>query len=232
MLILSILQEKLRSTWDPKIPKSCSFLNPFSYLLMRNRHELNDLDFLYLDGLFLVKTLGLIGLKAKRRSFDMTSLAPIVFTKAVELKWQIVLVGSHQELVEQASRQFQNRFQSLQIIEVRNGYFKGSEQESYIRHLVSIAPDVILVGMGTPYQEIFLSQLKKAGFKGHSFSCGGFFHQSASGVQYYPGWIDRLNLRWLYRMWDEPKLIKRYAIDYPKFLFYFFFDSLIYLKKK
>ena len=65
-------------------------------------------------------------------------------------------------------------------------------------------------------QEQFLIDLQKSGWQGVGYTCGGFLHQTAKGIQYYPKWVNRLGLRAFYRMYDEPQLIKRYFIEYPK----------------
>ena len=82
--------------------------------------------------------------------------------------------------------------------------------------------------MGTPFQEQFLVDLKNLGWIGAGYTCGGFIHQTAANIKYYPEFFNTYNLRWLYRMIDEPKLIKRYLILYPKSTFLFFFDFIIY----
>jgi N-acetylglucosaminyldiphosphoundecaprenol N-acetyl-beta-D-mannosaminyltransferase len=83
--------------------------------------------------------------------------------------------------------------------------------------------------MGSPNQENFLIELANEGWNGSGYTCGGFFHQtSKKGIQYYPTWCDKYNLRWMYRMYDEPKLIKRYVWHYPIFIFIFIFDMIVY----
>ena len=82
--------------------------------------------------------------------------------------------------------------------------------------------------MGTPLQEQFLIDLQKSGWVGKGYTCGGFLHQTANGIQYYPKWINRLGLRAFYRMYDEPQLIKRYFIDYPQAICIIVFDIIKY----
>ena len=73
--------------------------------------------------------------------------------------------------------------------------------------------------MGAPRQEQFLINLKNAGWTGIGFTCGGFFDQIVDRVDYYPGWVDKMNLRFLYRLLKEPRrLWRRYLIDYQVFM--------------
>ena len=55
--------------------------------------------------------------------------------------------------------------------------------------------------------------LAKAGYQGISFTCGGFIHQTSKNeIDYYPAWVDKTNLRFVYRMWKEPHTRKRFLI--------------------
>ncbi|MEC7527357.1 MAG: glycosyltransferase, partial [Bacteroidota bacterium] len=60
----------------------------------------------------------------------------------------------------------------------------------------------------------------------------GFLHQSFQNTDYYPNWVNKLNVRWLYRIYNEPKLIKRYTIDYSWFLVVFMYDWIKYTISK
>ena len=89
-------------------------------------------------------------------------------------------------------------------------------------------PDIIVCGMGAPLQEQLLVDLQNIGWIGTGYTCGGFLHQIASNIQYYPIWTDKYHLRWAYRIYDEPKLFKRYFWEYPKFLMVFIYDYINY----
>ena len=105
------------------------------------------------------------------------------------------------------------------------------ERDCFLNELVDLNPDAVVVGMGAILQEQLLSDLYVKGWRGLGFTCGGYIHQTAmSGVNYYPDFIDKYNLRWLYRMIKEPKLIYRYLVSYPQFLFLFIVDLYKYRK--
>ncbi|MNL72304.1 UDP-Gal:alpha-D-GlcNAc-diphosphoundecaprenol beta-1,4-galactosyltransferase [compost metagenome] len=70
-----------------------------------------------------------------------------------------------------------------------------------------------------PAQEAFMLALKKSEWSGLAVACGGYLDQLSGGLQYYPKWIDRLNLRFLYRLAREPhRLWRRYILEYRVFL--------------
>ncbi len=208
------------------------FLNPYSYLQLRKNPELLDaVDKVYVDGMFLLKLLKLISFPVSiRRSFDNTSLAPVVFENLQSNGKTIAIVGSDQKSMEGFKSHILKKYPKLKLVFVRNGYFDSHGQLlSVQKELIKINPDCILIGMGTPLQERFLVGLKRQGWNGIGYTCGGFIHQTASkGSEYYPRLINKFNLRFLYRMYDEPKLIKRYTVDYSKFLFCFTLDAVRY----
>jgi len=211
--------------------KLISFLNPYSYLCLRRCPELyRCVDEFYCDGIMLAKLMRLTGRKFQRVSFDMTSLAPSIFEEASRLGKSVYFIGGEPGVVDQAVRVFRSQHDGLRVSGYRHGFFDdGKERKGVIKDLVMLNPDVVVVGMGVPLQENFIVDLRREGWCGVAFTCGGFLHQTASkGARYYPDWIDRLNLRWLYRMIDEPKLMRRYFADYPKFLLFFLYDLMLY----
>lgn len=191
-----------------------TFLNPVSYLdAVREKDLFNEYDGIFADGSLLVAAIKILyGERISRRSFDMTSVAPELFEYAQKAGKSIYIVASKQEQVEKAVSVFCSRYPGLNIIGCRNGYFNNEEeQESEAKHIVEIHPDFLIVGMGAIIQEKFLLRVKKAGFTGIGFTCGGFIHQTSKDkIDYYPEWVDRLNLRFLYRMFEEPHTRIRY----------------------
>lgn len=194
--------------------KIYTFLNPVSYLTALDNKELfNQFDGIFADGSILVAAIKLLyGTKVTRRSFDMTSLAPQLFQYAENNGKTIYIVASKQEEVQKAIEIFKERFPNLKFIGYRNGYFSNEEeQDKEAAHITELNPDFLIVGMGALMQEKFLLKAKKAEYQGIGFTCGGFIHQTSKNeIDYYPKWIDKLNLRFIYRMYKEKHTRKRY----------------------
>ena len=192
-----------------------TFLNPFSYLLARsNKDQLSHFN-INIDGGLLVILLNLFGFKYKRKSFDMTSLAPVVFNDAIKNNKSIYFIGSKPIVIYLAIKNIQEQFPELNICGYRDGYISDNEMVVVLDVINSLKADYVICGMGTPLQEQFLIDLKMSGWTGKGYTCGGFLHQTAAGIKYYPNWVNTLGLRAFFRMYDEPKLIRRYFIDYP-----------------
>lgn len=206
----SSLEELLRQG------KGCfTFLNPVSYIdALKHKELFAAFDGIFADGGLLVKAIKIgYGVTVKRLSFDMTSLAPIVFSYAARIGKKVAIVATKQEMVEKAVQNLKKRFQELNIIYYRNGYFNGEqEMNDEAQKIVAINPDILIIGMGIIRQEQFLLKVKDAGFEGLGFTCGGFIHQTAQDkADYYPEWVDKHGLRFVYRMYKEPHTRKRYA---------------------
>ena len=194
--------------------KIYTFLNPVSYLSALDNKELfAHFDGIFADGSILVAAIKLVyGKDVTRRSFDMTSLAPELLSYAETTNKSVYIVASRQEQVEKAVGIFKERYPKLLVVGYRNGYFASEkEQDEEARHIVGVNPDFLIVGMGALMQERFLLKVKDAGYRGIGFTCGGFIHQTAKDeIDYYPVWVDRMNLRFLYRMYKEKHTRKRY----------------------
>lgn len=191
-----------------------TFLNPVSYLTALDNPKLFNLfDGIFADGSILVAAIKILyGKTVIRRSFDMTSLAPELLKYAEENKKTIYIVASKQEQVEKAISIFKERYPHLRFSGYRNGYFSSeNEMDTEAAHITEINPDFLIIGMGVLMQEKFLLKVKSKGFQGIGFTCGGFIHQTSKNeIEYYPTWADKLNLRFIYRMYKEKHTRKRY----------------------
>ncbi|MNB80657.1 UDP-Gal:alpha-D-GlcNAc-diphosphoundecaprenol beta-1,4-galactosyltransferase [compost metagenome] len=231
-MLLNLINSQKISTQDATL---FTFLNHYSYLLARkNPNLLLEFHEIYCDGIVLCLFLRLIGIHKKRKSFDMTSLAPQVFSHAIVEAKNIYFVGGELGIAEASVGKFVEGYPQLQVAGIRHGFFSSSlEREQILKEITLKNPDIVIASMGTPYQEQFLIDLKKAGWNGCGYTSGGFFHQTAkAGLSYYPAWVDRLNLRWAFRIADEPKLFRRYTLDFIKFIFLFTYDAFLFKVKK
>lgn len=204
-----------------------TFLNPVSFVKARKNYlTYLNYDYLLSDGWLFVAALKTIGIKTNRYSFDMTSLAPVVFNKAIEQNQTIYFIGAKLEEIESFILVIKKHFPQLNIVGYRNGYFKDeTERTSFIQELKALSPDIVIAGLGVLLQEQFLVDLKDAGWNGCGYTCGGFIHQTSQGLYYYPYWVNKLHLRMPYRLFKEPHFRKRIP-DYLMFFFAFFYEHL------
>ena len=221
--MISILVSKIISTESFSVNqifenngKAYTYLNPVSYLTALDNKELfSQLDGIFADGGLLVKAIKLVyGKQVTRRSFDMTSMAPELFAYVAKHGKTIYIVASKREQVEKAVEIFHERYPKATVAGDRNGYFANEDEvEQEAKHSTELNPDFLIVGMGALMQEKFLLKVKNTGYQGVGFTCGGFIHQTSKNeIDYYPAWVDKTNLRFVYRMWKEPHTRKRYVM--------------------
>jgi len=215
---LRLIQERLSRR------QSCivSFVNPYAFhLRWRNQAYANALwqfDMILPDGIAVVKALRWInGITVERQSFDATSLFQPVFCHLSSQKKSLCLVGGRPGVAGLALHKMRQSYPGIDYRGVIDGF---QPFEDIVNWVKSHEPDVVLVGMGAPIQESLLLRLKYDGFRGVGFTCGGFLDQYVVGTQYYPAIIDRLDLRWLYRLVSDPRRLgRRYLIQYQTFVF-------------
>ena len=199
-----------------------TFLNPVSYLsALDDKAMFACFDGIFADGSILVAAIKTVyGKRVTRRSFDMTSMAPELLSYAETHNRSVYIVASRQEQVEKAVCIFTERYPKLNVVGYRNGYFASdAEMDKEAEYIVALNPDFLIVGMGIVMQERFLLKVHGKGYRGIGFTCGGFIHQTAKNeIDYYPAWADKLNLRFVYRMYKEKHTRKRYlqaAFQFP-----------------
>jgi len=199
-----------------------TFVNPLACAIARQDESypaaLNEFDWVLCDGIGMtVAAHRLLKIRLNRAAFDQTSLAgPILHWAKANAK-RLVLVGGESSVAEKAGETMRREVPGLEIEMTFSGYPPGPTDA--LEFLLRNPGRLVICGMGAPRQEEFLLSLKRAGWRGMGFTCGGFLDQIANGMQYYPGWINRLNLRFLYRLYREPaRLWRRYLVDYQVFI--------------
>ena len=221
--LYKVFYEKLPHKMESLLPltdsKLVTFLNPYYLECLADRAQLYEkFDYIGSDAMLPVILNQLFKRKKTVRiSFDMTSLAKVLFSWLETTGKGVYFVGSKQEYLERFVQVIQEHFPHLQIKGWHHGYIKGNFEE--VRCLISDSKaDVVVIGMGAPLQDEFAVYLRERGFLGSVYTCGGFIHQTVNKINYYPYWIDRFNLRFLYRVVKEPYVLKRLICYYPRFI--------------
>lgn len=210
-------------------PRLVTFVNLASYLRLRHWSDLVDnFDEIFVDGFLLAWLLRLAGIKVRRRSFDGTSLGRDVLQRCAVEGVPIVLIGGESGVARRAADRLQDQFPGLIVIQALSGFFDDEAHRTRVLcEIIALRPSIVIAGLGAVRQELFLYDLWRRGWRGEGFTCGGFLHQTSErGVDYYPRWVNNLNMRWLFRMVDEPRLVPRYVFSYPYGALMVIFDIL------
>lgn len=206
-------------------------VNSFSYHIVRRNSDLYDsMDGLFVDGMTMCWLINLLwNRRIPRLSFDMTGMAADLFAylDSPENTRSVYFIGTKQEILEKTISRFRAEYPDMVIAGYRNGYFEDShDRDEAIRAIVERDSDFTVVGIGSPLQERFALDLKNAGYRGVVFTCGGFLHQSARRINYYPEWVDKLKLRAFYRLFHEKGMFPRLYNVLLEFPVLFTYDTI------
>lgn len=206
-----------------------TFINPVSYCkILQYKDLLKQFDYLLIDGILLSSFINIFGIKNVRRSsFDMTSLAPQLFNYSIKNNKSIFFIGSKDHEITSFINLIKKEYPLLKIAGYRNGYIEWDAIDRIVSDILKCKPSFVVVGMGTPLQEQFMVEFKRRcmDWNGMIFSCGGFFHQTQTDINYYPELVNKLNLRMPYRLFKEG-LYSRLKF-YPIFVYHFLKDLQI-----
>jgi exopolysaccharide biosynthesis WecB/TagA/CpsF family protein len=214
---------------------TCIYVYPYQYLQIRKNKEFySRANYILLDGMMLTLLFNLFKISDNRRmSIDFSSIANDLLSYVSDNKKTLYLIGARDEEISQFIINIKNRYPDLNIIGSHHGYIKNNpvQYEEAIIDILGLNPDFLLCGMGSPLQEQFLFDVQDRGWNGTGFSCGGFIFQCSLKLDYYPVWVNKFKLRWLYRGIYEPKALLK-TLRIPKFIVLLMYDILKHKLKK
>ncbi|MDE6277235.1 MAG: WecB/TagA/CpsF family glycosyltransferase [Muribaculaceae bacterium] len=130
------------------------------------------------------------------------------------------IIGAKTAVHDATIQKLRATFPDIQILGHRDGYIKTpQEREALIADVAQKKPDVVFVAMGSPAQEILMSEMlsrHRAIYQG----LGGSFDVFTGNVPRAPKWMADHKLEFAYRLLRQPKRIK-HDIDYIRFVWWY-----------
>ncbi|MBD2435296.1 WecB/TagA/CpsF family glycosyltransferase [Nostoc sp. FACHB-110] len=99
---------------------------------------------------------------------------------------------------------WQQQAPNLHVVGTHSGYHSPEEEEKLRQTLVQLQPQVILVGLGVPRQELWIAQNRHLCPHAIWIGVGGSFDIWSGSKTRAPAWLGNNNLEWLYRLYQEP----------------------------
>jgi N-acetylglucosaminyldiphosphoundecaprenol N-acetyl-beta-D-mannosaminyltransferase len=166
-------------------------------------------DLTYADGISAVLLARLAGAEAVDRSAT-TDLAPLLFDAfAAAGAERVFLIGGPSGLAEAAGLRLA-RDHGVKVVGCMPGY--DVDRAAFLTALEATRPDIVLVGLGSPREMFFLSELRTYLPPGLYLTCGGWFGFLAGEEIRAPALLRSLGLEWLWRLLQDPtRLAGRYA---------------------
>ncbi len=124
-------------------------------------------------------------------------------------KWSIYLLGGAPDIAYEAAAKLKEKYEGINITGIQHGYYKPEEEESVVKAINQVTPDVLFVAMGSPRQEYFINKYKDQLQVRVAIGVGGSLDVISGKTKRAPKWVQKLGLEWLWRVLKEPKRIKR-----------------------
>lgn len=194
--------------------------NPETFMISEKDSELNKLlndkdTVLVPDGIGVVKASKILKMPVKERITGI-DLAQTLLEYGNNLKKEIYLFGSTDEVINLLVDKLKLEYPNLVISGYSNGYVK--DKDKVFNDISKLNPDIVLVALGIPMQEKLIYKHIKEFDKGIFVGVGGSFDVLSGVKKRAPKIIIKLNLEWLYRIICEPKRIKRFYNSNVKFM--------------
>lgn len=183
----------------------------------------NGADYVMADGMPLVWAARLLGYKAERVHGDDLLLACCQRFP----RWRHYLLGGSPGQPELVARELTRRFPGLTVAGTTATPVRplpATEAERVVRDIRATNAQMVWVGMGTPFQDHWLAQMRTA--TGIPMAgVGSAFDLLAGRKRPTPEWVKRAGLQWLHRLMQDPRrLAGRYLRYNPAFLWHFAFQ--------
>lgn len=167
------------------------------------------------DGIGVVKAAGILGYPVKERVTGV-EIVQCLFELLNEQGKSIYLLGAKREVLDALVKKLGEEYPNLKVAGHTDGYVK--DKDAVFDEIVEKKPDVVLVALGIPAQELLIYKHYDRFEKGIFVGVGGSFDVLSGMKKRAPKIFIRLNLEWLYRIVCEPKRIKRFYTSNVKFI--------------
>lgn len=156
-----------------------------------------------------------------------SDLAPAVFKRVANSQatamaayepLTVFLLGAAPGVAERAAVSICQRWQGVKIVGTLSpplGFEKSAEEnERILAAVAAAAPDLLLVGLGAPKQELWVHAHAPRLAAKVALCVGATIDFLAGEKQRAPRWMRRVGLEWVHRLLSEPgRLARRYGRD-------------------
>ena len=200
-----------------KFLKAYTWVNHYSVLInIHNSVKIDSFDFVGIDGQLLAYITG-----GGIQTTAADRVLPLVLRKQIKIS----CIGGTEKNTLLRKSVLSSKFPAVELVDNLNGFSDDLRDLKSIKNLLLSGVELIIIGTGSPYQEILALKLKEFAMANPIgrgvvvVTRGGWLDQILED-SYYPPWSYKLRLNWLVRLIREPRrLWRRYSIYAIKALF-------------
>ena len=171
-------------------------------------------DHVFADGVGVLKAAAILKTPLRERVTG-ADLVPLLLRTLAERNGSVFLFGARPGVAEQAARRLAADYPGLRIAGTENGYI--SDYGELLAALKAEKPDLLLVGLGAPRQELWMEAHRAELAPTFMIGVGGCLDLFAGNVRRAPEIFQKTGTEWLFRLLQEPKRITR-MIRLPEIL--------------
>ncbi len=178
------------------------------------RAALSGAELVLADGVGITKAAAMLGTPLKSRVPGI-DFASNVISRLAQRGGSVYLLGAKPLVAEAAAEKLTQTYPGIVIAGTNDGYF--TDDAPVIEKINAASPDFLMVCLGSPKQELWMSANAGRLSCGLMAGLGGSLDVLAGNVQRAPETWRRLGLEWLYRVIKEPKRLGR-VMKLPAFV--------------
>jgi len=177
------------------------------------RDAVNRGDLVLADGIGMQIAGRLLGTPF-RQNVNGTDLFPALCKHPLAVgKLRLFLLGGQAGVAEKVADWVRVHAPGVVIAGVQDGFFKPEDQDAVIDRINASDANVLLVAMGVPLQDVWISRYLPQLRVGVAMGVGGLFDFFSDRIPRAPLWMRESGLEWVYRLSQEfGRMWRRYLI--------------------
>ncbi len=154
-----------------------------------------------------------------RQNVNGTDLLPRLCKALEREQLGIYLLGGRPGVAQDVGSWMMTQFPDLKISGYQHGYYAPEDLPQVQRNIRNSRAAVLLVALGVPLQDQWISDnLQQAGAM-VSMGVGGLFDFYSGRIPRAPAWVREIGMEWFYRFKQEPRRMwRRYFVGNVVFL--------------
>jgi N-acetylglucosaminyldiphosphoundecaprenol N-acetyl-beta-D-mannosaminyltransferase len=171
-----------------------------------------------------------------------SDLVDPLMARAAARGWRVFLLGGAEGVADRAAANLVSTYPALNIVgtsspriaaadpRARTNRASGDpprhdrrhgeqERHALVESIRATNPDVVLVGLGAPKQELWIHEAARALAPAVLLGVGASIDFLAGTARRAPPWMSRMGVEWTYRLAQEPRRMwRRYLVRDPKLI--------------
>lgn len=186
--------------------------NPETFMVAQKRSDFDEIlkknsTIIVPDGIGVLKAARFLSIPVKEKITGV-EIASFLLNAANKVGKRVYLYGAKENVVQALVDRISLKFPDITVVGFQNGYDKN--EDIVFQDILDKKPDIILVALGIPKQELLIDKYYERFEKGIFVGVGGSFDVLSGCKKRAPEIFIKLNIEWMYRILSEPKRIKRF----------------------